>query len=79
MDARVAAMDDDGIAMQAISVMPELFSYWAEPALGRSFCRSLNEAIATMVAGAPDRFVLRLRRSATPAEATTVSPRPGAL
>ena len=32
-----------------------------------------------VLAGAPDRFVLRLRRSATPAEATTVSPRPGAL
>ena len=32
-----------------------------------------------VLSGAPDRFVLRLRRSATPAEATTVSPRPGAL
>ena len=32
-----------------------------------------------VLAGAPDRFVLRLRRSATPAEAATVSPRPGAL
>ena len=37
--------------------MPELFSYWAEPDLGRSFCRGLNQAIATMVAGAPDRLV----------------------
>ena len=57
VDARVAAMDDGGIAMQAVSVMPELFSYWAEPDLGRSFCRGLNQAIATMVAGAPDRLV----------------------
>jgi uncharacterized membrane protein len=32
-----------------------------------------------VLAGAPDRFVLRLRRPATPAESTTVSPRPGAL
>ena len=38
VEARVAAMDADGIAMQAISVMPELFSYWAEPDLGRRFC-----------------------------------------
>ena len=46
-------MDDGGIAMQAVSVMPELFSYWAEPDLGRSFCRGLNQAIVAMVAGAP--------------------------
>ncbi len=32
-----------------------------------------------VLAGAPDRFVLRPRRSAAPAEATAVSPRPGAL
>lgn len=57
MEARVAAMDGDGIAMQAISVMPELFSYWAEPDLGGSFSRHLNEAIAGMVARAPDRLV----------------------
>ena len=46
-----------GSRMQAVSVMPELFSYWAEPDLGRSFCRGLNQAIATMAAGAPDRLV----------------------
>ena len=57
VDARVAGLDADGIAMQAISVMPELFSYWAEPALGRSFCGALNEAVAAMAAAAPDRLV----------------------
>lgn len=57
VDARVAGMDADGIAMQAISVMPELFSYWAEPELGRSFCRALNEAVAAMAAAAPDRLI----------------------
>jgi aminocarboxymuconate-semialdehyde decarboxylase len=57
VEARVAGLDADGIAMQAISVMPELFSYWAEPALGRSFCRHLNEAVGAMAAAAPDRLV----------------------
>ena len=37
--------------------MPELFSYWAEPAAGVRFCAALNEAIAAMVAADPRRFV----------------------
>ncbi len=57
VEARVAGMDADGIAMQAISVMPELFSYWAEPEIGRRFCGQLNEAVAEMAAAAPDRLV----------------------
>lgn len=57
VEARVAAMDADGVTLQAVSPMPELFSYWAEPALGRSFATALNEAIAEMVAAAPDRLV----------------------
>src|SRR5690242_7439249 len=57
VDARVAAMDASGIAMQAISVMPELFSYWAEAEIARNFCRHLNEAVAVMAEAAPDRLV----------------------
>jgi aminocarboxymuconate-semialdehyde decarboxylase len=57
VEARVAGMDADGIALQAISVMPELFSYWAEPDVGRRFCGHLNEAVAAMAAAAPDRLV----------------------
>lgn len=57
VDARVAAMDAQGVAMQAISPMPELFSYWAEPDLGRGFCAALNEAVAATAAQAPDRLV----------------------
>lgn len=57
VEARVASLDDGGIAMQAISVMPELFSYWAEPDVGRRFCGHLNEAVAEMAAAAPDRLV----------------------
>jgi len=57
VEARLAAMDAQGVAMQAISPMPELFSYWAEPDIGRAFCSALNEAIAEMAAAAPDRLV----------------------
>lgn len=57
VEARVAAMDAQGVTVQAISPMPELFSYWAEPGLGRSFAAALNEAIAEMAAAAPDRLV----------------------
>jgi aminocarboxymuconate-semialdehyde decarboxylase len=57
VEARVAAMDAQGVTMQAISPMPELFSYWAGPDLGRSFCAALNEAVAAMAAAAPDRLV----------------------
>lgn len=57
VDARLAAMDAQGVTMQAISPMPELFSYWAEPDLGRAFSGALNEAIAEMAAAAPDRLV----------------------
>jgi len=57
VDARVAGMDATGVAVQAVSVMPELFSYWAEPGTGVPFARRLNEAVAGMVARAPDRLV----------------------
>jgi aminocarboxymuconate-semialdehyde decarboxylase len=57
MDARLEDMQRHGITMQAISVMPELFAYWAEPSVGRSFCRALNEAMAAMVAEHPANFV----------------------
>lgn len=54
--ARLEEMDRCGVGMQVLSVMPELFSYWAAPAEGRRFCAALNESIAEMVSHAPGRF-----------------------
>jgi aminocarboxymuconate-semialdehyde decarboxylase len=56
MQARLADMDAQGIGMQVLSVMPELFSYWAEPDLARTFCGALNEALAACVGTDPRRF-----------------------
>jgi len=55
--ARLAEMDASGVRVQALSVMPELFSYWAEPAVGAGFCAALNEAVAAMAAADRRRFV----------------------
>jgi aminocarboxymuconate-semialdehyde decarboxylase len=55
--ARVADMDAMRVARQVLSPMPELLSYWLAPADGRAMCRFLNETIARMVSGAPERFL----------------------
>lgn len=41
----------------SLSVMPELFSYWAQPEDALLFCRSMNETISKMVSDYPDRFI----------------------
>jgi aminocarboxymuconate-semialdehyde decarboxylase len=55
-EVRLAEMDAVGVRRQAVSVMPELLTYWAEPAEARDFSRHLNEGIMGLVAQAPDRF-----------------------
>jgi len=56
MDRRIADMDADGVAMQVLSPMPELLSYWfaADAAIG--IASHVNDAIANIVAQRPDRF-----------------------
>ncbi|PQA83124.1 amidohydrolase [Limnohabitans sp. TS-CS-82] len=46
---RLADFPDMGLSLQAISPMPELLSYWMQPADGAQLVRFLNEQIATMV------------------------------
>ncbi|HWG79300.1 MAG TPA: amidohydrolase family protein [Stellaceae bacterium] len=55
--ARLAAMDKLGIDMQAISPAPPQYYYWAPPDLARQTSRIVNDNIAQIVAGHPDRFV----------------------
>lgn len=53
---RLAAMDADGVDLQVISPLPEIVSYWIDPAAGAVLCRATNQACAGIVAGAPDRL-----------------------
>ena len=54
---RLAAMDQAGIDVQAISPAPFQYHYWTEPGLGRESARLINDNIAAIVAFHPDRFV----------------------
>ena len=54
---RLADFEDMGLALQAISPMPELLSYWLSPSDGAQLVRFLNEQIASMVHESGGRLV----------------------
>jgi aminocarboxymuconate-semialdehyde decarboxylase len=54
---RLAAMDAQGIDVQAISPAPTQYFYWLSPELGRATCRLINDELAGFAAAHPDRFV----------------------
>lgn len=56
-EQRLRDMDRMGVDVQAISIAPPQYFYWAEPELGVRLARIENDALAAMVAGNPDRFV----------------------
>ncbi|MBI4123358.1 MAG: amidohydrolase, partial [Betaproteobacteria bacterium] len=53
---RIEGMGAMGVARQALSPMPELFSYWLPLEDAAVLVRYLNEQIAAMIALAPERF-----------------------
>ncbi len=53
---RVADMEAQGVAIQALSPMPELLSYWLEPQAAMELGRHVNSVIAGMISVAPGRF-----------------------
>src|SRR5215470_8675298 len=55
--ARIKALDEMKIDMQAISPSPILLFYWEEPAVAAHFSRVQNEAIQAVAKKHPDRFV----------------------
>jgi aminocarboxymuconate-semialdehyde decarboxylase len=55
--ARIKALDEMRIDLQAISPSPILLFYWEEPAVAAHFSRRQNEAIQAVVQKYPDRFV----------------------
>lgn len=54
---RIADFADMGLARQAVSPMPELLSYWFEPADAQQLLRFMNGQIAEMVAEAGGALV----------------------
>jgi aminocarboxymuconate-semialdehyde decarboxylase len=55
--ARIKALDDMKIDMQAISPSPILLFYWEDAAVAAHFSRRQNEAIQAVVKKHPDRFI----------------------
>jgi aminocarboxymuconate-semialdehyde decarboxylase len=57
MSSRVIAMDAAGIDMQAVSVIPTQYHYWADRGLAGEIVSAVNERIAAMARDRPDRIV----------------------
>jgi aminocarboxymuconate-semialdehyde decarboxylase len=55
--ARLADCDRLGVDLQVLSTVPVMFSYWARPEDGAEVARFLNDHLASVVAGAPGRFI----------------------
>jgi aminocarboxymuconate-semialdehyde decarboxylase len=57
LPTRLGQMDASGIDVQAISVVPTLYHYWADAGLSSDLVAAANECIAATVAEAPQRLV----------------------
>jgi aminocarboxymuconate-semialdehyde decarboxylase len=56
-ERRIEEMDRAGIAIQALSPMPELFGYWIEAQAAYGLVRHVNDVIAALVQEGQGRFV----------------------
>jgi aminocarboxymuconate-semialdehyde decarboxylase len=56
VDARLAAMDRQGVDVQLVSPSPAHYCDWADEALAARIARTVNEGIAELVAARPDRL-----------------------
>jgi aminocarboxymuconate-semialdehyde decarboxylase len=54
---RLAHMDAGGVDVQAVSVIPTLYHYWADRGLAIELVEAANEHVAAVAAAAPDRLV----------------------
>lgn len=56
-EKRLQELDEMGIAVQVLSTVPVMFSYWAKPEDTLDLSRFLNDHLASVVATSPDRFI----------------------
>jgi aminocarboxymuconate-semialdehyde decarboxylase len=56
VDKRIADMNEMGVALQIVSPMPELFSYWMDAHAADDLLRYINDQIAEMVAHSQGRI-----------------------
>lgn len=57
VETRLADMDAMGVDIQAISVSPYQYYYWAAPELGRQVSQMINDEMAEDIAKHPDRLI----------------------
>ena len=57
IENRIQDMDRMGVDVQAVSPAPYHYFYFTPPDEGAALAREVNEGIASLVAGHPDRFV----------------------
>jgi aminocarboxymuconate-semialdehyde decarboxylase len=55
-EQRLADMDEQGVDMQVVSIHTPLMGYHLEPAQGLALARDVNDEIAEMTRGWPERF-----------------------
>lgn len=55
---RLAAMDGMGVDVQAVSLSPTQYHYWADPPLARALVSAANDGLAELCARAPRRLVM---------------------
>lgn len=56
VDAKLASMDRKGLDVSAISPAPPMFYYWADADLALKVAGLVNDGVADMVAGRPERL-----------------------
>lgn len=57
VEVRIAAMDEMGVDVQAVSVSPYHLFYWAKGKVGVAAFRAINDDLAELRRSYPDRFV----------------------
>lgn len=56
LDARLADLDANGVALQILSPTPIMLTYWAEPKPALDFARAINDSLATHIAASGGRL-----------------------